>query len=290
MSSASPDLASSLVVLDEVPETPLSAQDSAFLQQAQQANLAEIETARLALDKTPDDATREFARWMLGDHGANSAVLTSIADRLGISLPTTVDPAHQAEITALAGLEGREFDQSYATTGVADHADAVALFQNEIQDGENPAVVSFAEQTLPLLQAHFEQAAILAGEPVSGLVTSAPETNLAPAADSTTDLSDQDRAFVAQATEANLSEIAEGQQAIEQSDDPAIDEYGRWMIADHSAMNAALSNITGQPVTGDPRLIGQFDEQVIRSMKCLVILGPCCTSLQKRKTGTIRRW
>jgi putative membrane protein len=116
------------------------------------------------------------------------------------------------------------------------------MFQQEIVEGANPAVVSFAQQTLPLLQAHYQQAAILADVQPSAITASAPATT---AAARLGELGDQDAAFVNQAMTANLTEIAEGRDAAAQSDSVAVDEYGRWMVADHTAMSLALQNIAG---------------------------------------------
>jgi predicted outer membrane protein len=247
MSGTNFDLASSTIVVDEVNPSPLNQQDQAFLQQAQISNLAEIAEGKLALSNTSTDATREFGRWMIGDHGANSTVLTSLAEQLGVTLPTEPDPQHQAELSDLASRKGADFDNAYATLGVTDHAQAIALFQQEIANGANPAVVSFAQQTLPLLQAHYEQATILAGVEFSkatDTLTLAP-----PPADGNGEFSEQDIAFAKQAATSNLTEIAEGQDAIARSDNVGVDEYGRWMIANHTAANAALITIAGDIVS-----------------------------------------
>src|SRR3954469_13303296 len=55
-------------------------------------------------------------------------------------------------------------------------------------------------------------------------------------------LSTQDEAFVNQAATSSLAEIAEGQIAIQRGN-PATSEFGRWMTADHGAMNTALGAI-----------------------------------------------
>jgi len=55
-------------------------------------------------------------------------------------------------------------------------------------------------------------------------------------------LSPQDRAFVAQAATSGLAEVAEGQVAAQRGNGASA-EFGRWMAADHTAVNAALGNI-----------------------------------------------
>jgi putative membrane protein len=238
---------SSMIVLPGIdPSSKVNQQDITFLQQAQLSNLTEVAEGKVALTNTSTDATREFGRWMIGDHGANGTVITSLADRLGVAVPTSLDAQHQAELADLSSRQGADFDQAYAASGVADHAQTIALFQQEIADGANPAVVSFAQQTLPLLQAHYQQAALLAGLQLAATAAPAQAMSAATELDS---LSEQDAAFVKQAASINLTEIAEGQIASARSDNAAIDEYGRWMIADHGAMNLALQSIAGGEVS-----------------------------------------
>jgi putative membrane protein len=236
------DLVSSMIVLDDIDASTINQQDQTFLRQGQLSNLAEIIQGKLALTNSSTDTTREFGRWMIGDHGANSTVLSSLAERLVIAVPASLDAQHQAEIADLSSRKDADFDQTYATLGVADHAQAIALFEQEIANGVNPAVVSFAEQTLPLLQAHYQQAAILAGVQPSANIDSAPVT---PKWSEPGQWGDQDAAFVKQAATTSLTEIVEGQRAIAQSDSATVDQYGRWMIADHTAMNVALQTIAG---------------------------------------------
>jgi len=176
---------------------------------------------------------------MIGDHGGQSAQLRSIAGQLDVSLPGSLDPKHQAKVNQLASLSDGAFDKAYAQSGVQDHAQTISLFQQEVQSGENPALIALAQQSLPLLQAHFEQASILAGQPDPGVglppALTGGALNGAP-------LSAQDRCFLDQATTSSLSEIAEGQIAVQRGN-PATSEFGRWMAADHGAMNTALDVI-----------------------------------------------
>jgi len=221
----------------------LNDQDRNFLQQAQIANLAEIASGETALQNTSNLASREFARWMIGDHSGQSAQLSSIAQQLDVSIPTKLDQQHQAEVDQLSSQTDGAFDKMYAQMGVQDHAQAIALFQQQVANGENPALVELARLSLPLLQAHYQQASILAGQPDPGPGTpldAGPGPGPDGAASST--LSTEDQAFVRQAATSSLKEIAEGQVAIDRGT-VSGSEFGRWMSADHTAMNVALGTI-----------------------------------------------
>jgi putative membrane protein len=226
-----PNNVSALAVVPAADASLLNDQDRNFLQQAQIANLAESASGKTALQNTSNLASREFARWMIGDHSGQSEQLSSIAQQLGVSIPTTLDQQHQAEVDQLSSQTDGAFDQMYAQMGVQDHAQAIALFQQEVANGENPALVALARLSLPLLQAHYRQATILSGQPGPGPGGATPSI-----------LSTEDQAFVRQAATSSLEEITEGQIAIGRGT-VAGSEFGRWMSADHTAMNVALGTI-----------------------------------------------
>lgn len=53
---------------------------------------------------------------------------------------------------------------------------------------------------------------------------------------------DQDRRFVTEATSSGLAEIAAGHMALEHAASPAVVEFGRWMITDHTELNDTLAD------------------------------------------------
>ena len=58
----------------------------------------------------------------------------------------------------LSKLSGAAFDKAYMNDMVNDHVKDVADFQKESTSGKDPAVKSFASQTLPTLQSHLQEA------------------------------------------------------------------------------------------------------------------------------------
>ncbi|MDF3076445.1 MAG: hypothetical protein K0S09_334 [Sphingobacteriaceae bacterium] len=61
------------------------------------------------------------------------------------------------EITSLNNLSGQQFDQQYMRMMLQDHYQAIALFQSAAQS-DDPQVKSYAQKTLPALQAHLAHA------------------------------------------------------------------------------------------------------------------------------------
>jgi putative membrane protein len=56
-------------------------------------------------------------------------------------------------------------------------------------------------------------------------------------------LSSQDHTFVRMAAQSNMAEIQAGQLAETRAATPAVREYGRWMVTDHTMMNQMLQGI-----------------------------------------------
>jgi putative membrane protein len=153
-------------VTKPVPPPPkLSAADSAFLTQAAQADQAEIQEAQLADDRAPRPTVRQLARQMLTDHTRNSQALTTLAQNKGVTVPTAPDPQQTAQLHELEPLRGRAFDRAYIADQVSDHEQAIALYQQEADQGSDPEVKAFAEQTLPILRQHLSMAEALSPAP-----------------------------------------------------------------------------------------------------------------------------
>jgi len=269
---------SSSLVVDQTSPSTVSAQDAAFLQQAQLSGLTEIDAGQVAIRNSGDPAVEEFGRWMLTDHGALGNTLAALAQRLGITLPTALDPQHQSELNDLSSRTGRNFDQSYTPAQVKDHQDAIALFQQEVSAGQNSVVVAFAQQALPLLQAHLQQAQILstAGQltdlgfqPTTPSTAGVTITPTRPSINPAVPNQQQDVPFVQQAATSGLTEVAEGKIAASHTQNPAVSEFGRWMVADHNAMNNVLTAIAQQEGIQPPTAITPVQQAEVNALQSL---------------------
>ena len=66
-------------------------------------------------------------------------------------------------LTSLGNLSGAKFDREYTKDQVAGHEAAVAVFQQEIDGGQDADVKGFATQTLPTIKQHLQEAQGLNG-------------------------------------------------------------------------------------------------------------------------------
>ncbi len=150
-----------------VPPPPkLSSADTAFLDQAAAIDLGEIQEGRLAARRGARPTVRQFGQQMVTDHTKNNQTLMSLAQSKGVSVPTAPDQHAMAEMTELEHLHGHAFDRQYVGEQVTGHQQAIGLYQQEAQQGSDPEVKAFAQQTLPILQQHLSMAEALGRGPV----------------------------------------------------------------------------------------------------------------------------
>ncbi len=144
-----------------------SATDRAFMIQAAQGNIAEIELSQLAVRRAASNDVKQYARQMIQDHRLANNQLSQLAQQKGVTLPRETDAQHQALRVQLQQMSGRSFDQAYMTAMVEDHERTVALFQNQATQGRDPDLKAFAARMLPRLQQHRTMARSMTGNPAA---------------------------------------------------------------------------------------------------------------------------
>jgi putative membrane protein len=100
--------------------------DQAFVQAAAAADLYEIESSKLALDKATVPALKTYAQMMIDEHTKASAELKAAASQAGIQVSAALPPELQAKVDALRTRSGAEFDRQYLADQRAGHQDTLA--------------------------------------------------------------------------------------------------------------------------------------------------------------------
>lgn len=137
--------------------------DSKMMTDLAEANIAEIETGKLALDKTKNDQIKTFAQQMIDDHTSAQKDLQTLAQSKGVKLPAGTDLEHKAMATALKALSGNTFDNQYVKrAGVGDHERTIKLLQKVQKDGQDADMKALAAKMLPTVQQHLQMAQQLA--------------------------------------------------------------------------------------------------------------------------------
>ena len=136
----------------------VSSQDATFLRVTQQYNLAEQTFGQIAQDRGQAAGITQLATATTNDHKNAQTKVAQLASSLGVDLPTTLSSVQQAQADQLKSVASSSFDLTYAENQVAGHQQSIASAQQEISQGQNSDVVSYAKSFLSLEQSHLHEA------------------------------------------------------------------------------------------------------------------------------------
>jgi putative membrane protein len=147
--------------------------DKKFAEEAAKGGLAEVKMGELAQQKGESSSVKQFGEKLVKDHQQANEKLKTICQQKSITVPTEIETKHQKMLDHLSSLSGAEFDKAFIEHAVNDHKKDVKKFETEANSGEDPAIRSFARETLPTLQAHLKIAQQLKDNPTASI----PELN-----------------------------------------------------------------------------------------------------------------
>lgn len=136
---------------------PIDVED--FVDTATAKGMAELETAKLALEKGTSHV-RDFARRMIEDHTKANEKLTSLASQEGVEVADDATLMDQAKAMILKVQDGESFDEAYIDNQIVAHEQTIELFERGAAM-EDTKIARFAESTLPKLREHLEMAKAL---------------------------------------------------------------------------------------------------------------------------------
>ena len=136
----------------------------AFVTNAAEINLGEIELGSLAQEKGNNAAVKQFGKLMVSDHTNAENELRQLASERNVTLPTQPEKADADVDAKLSHLTGARFDEDYVRHMLHGHDRAIAEFENEIEHEQDAAIRAYAEKALPTIQDHIRIAEDLAGK------------------------------------------------------------------------------------------------------------------------------
>jgi predicted outer membrane protein len=143
--------------------------DTKFLEDAAKGGMAEVKMAELAAQKAESGSVKQFAERMNRDHTEANQKMQQLATKKGLTQPTALNPEHQKHLDHLSTLSGAEFDKEFIDHAIKHHQKAIKHFEKEAERGEDPAIRSFARETLPTLQGHLKIAEALKENPSASI-------------------------------------------------------------------------------------------------------------------------
>ncbi len=137
----------------------MSAADKKAMNDMAIANMAEVETGKLALSKSQNAEVKTFAQQMVDDHGKALSELQTLAQSKGVTLPTEVDAKHKAMMAKLEKLSGDAFDKEYMKqAGLNDHKATHAKLKKISKSAKDADVKAAADKTMPTVEQHLKAA------------------------------------------------------------------------------------------------------------------------------------
>ncbi len=135
----------------------VSSMDQKFMMMAGKGGMAEIEMARAALQKSSNDAVKQYAQKMIDDHTMAGDELKQLASMKGVMLPMQSDSKQMTMMSKMQMLSGMEFDMMYVKeAGVKAHQDMEKLVMKESLSGKDLEAKAFAAKTLPVVRLHLQ--------------------------------------------------------------------------------------------------------------------------------------
>ncbi|GAB3483137.1 DUF4142 domain-containing protein [Azotobacter salinestris] len=129
-----------------------------FVDEASAKGIAEIESGKLALQKSTSADIKAFAQQMIDEHTAANRQLAQMAQTKDLELADEAELMSRAKKWILQLREGESFDEAYANNQVVSHENTLELYRDAAQRLEDAELKAYASKALPKLEQHWEKA------------------------------------------------------------------------------------------------------------------------------------
>lgn len=143
------------------PPPPAEAKTSAmpYVMAAGASDQFEIQSSQIALQKSPNAATKRFAQMLIKDHEKTTAATTKAAKKAGLNpAPPALDPGAQPSIAELQNASAADFDRIYFGQQVPAHQAALDLHQSYAANGDQAALRTTAKAAIAPVKRHLADA------------------------------------------------------------------------------------------------------------------------------------
>lgn len=175
------------VQVDPNAPPPMAAANTAagFVGRAALSDMYEIESSRLALQRSQSQEVKRYAQMMIDAHTGTTRQVAEIirTGNLQITSPASLDRAGSDRIADLRSASDADFDDRYIDQQTAAHQSTLALMRDYAGSGDNAALQAFARATAPTIEEHLRMVQALdASEADDAAGANAPTATTGPAA------------------------------------------------------------------------------------------------------------
>ncbi len=132
--------------------------DAKFMTSAASGGLMEVQAGNIALQRGISQEVKDFGQLMITDHGKANDDLNAMATSKNVVLPAVVSNDDQKKLDKLNKVDAKDFDKTYINMMIEDHNAAIDMFQKVVDNPKDADVKAWAQNTLPTLLHHLEQA------------------------------------------------------------------------------------------------------------------------------------
>lgn len=152
------------------PPAEAKTQAAAYVDAAGKSDLYEMESSKLALQKTSNPKIKTFANMMIRDHMKTTKATMAAAKKAGMNpMPPMADAGITASLSELQNAQGADFDRLYLGQQLPAHQAALDLHQSYAAGGDQPALRTTAKAAVPIVQHHIDMATKMQSSMGSGM-------------------------------------------------------------------------------------------------------------------------
>lgn len=131
-----------------------------YAMMAAASDMYEIESAKLAMEKSENEEIDALAEMIITDHEKSTADLKTAAGEAepAITVMPEMNAEQQSMMQALRSANGAQFDQTYLEQQVTAHEKALAMVRDYAANGEVPALQQHASTVAGPIQQHLDKA------------------------------------------------------------------------------------------------------------------------------------
>jgi putative membrane protein len=130
----------------------------AFVSNASQSDMYEIQAGQLASTRAKNADVKAFGKMMVTDHTAMMNEMKPLVTAAGQKPADKLDERRQGFIDNLKQATDANFDKTYIDQQVAAHNEALTLMQGYASDGPDAGLKAGAAKAVPKVQAHLDKA------------------------------------------------------------------------------------------------------------------------------------
>ncbi|MFB0873077.1 MULTISPECIES: DUF4142 domain-containing protein [unclassified Sphingobium] len=139
---------------------------SAYVKAAGMSDLYEIDSSKIAVQKSKSPAVRRLAEMLIRHHQQTTAATVKAAGKAGLNPPPpALDAGHSASIAELQSASAADFDRLYLAQQVPAHQAALDLHRSYAANGDQAPLRMSAKAAVPIVEQHLKAAqALQAGD------------------------------------------------------------------------------------------------------------------------------